>query len=304
MQQVMTKELAEKLGLTWRQDELDAMSTAELRAGYVNFFIPDPPDLDSDNGKIGWAWVDVEGMEKYDDDQYTGKLTAVLCEDVWQYGGVLRSGVEVVLQCREELAPILDPEWIQEKLIDRGLYKMPERVEETTGERAVAITQRICELALETWGAEAQTRMVFEEMSELQKELCKNARGEENTLAIAEEIADVLITLEQMKILHDCGDLVEVAKAKKLERLAQRIMKEKQKPAFPELAEYDESHCLHIANGLDHPPVYEVIFDVGEPITRYYCTIEAGNITEALGVFFKAHPHITYDMVYEHTEVG
>ena len=79
MQQVMTKELAEKLGLTWRQDELDAMSTAELRAGYVNFFIPDPPDLDSDNGKTGWAWVDVEGMEKYDDDQYTGKLTAVLC---------------------------------------------------------------------------------------------------------------------------------------------------------------------------------------------------------------------------------
>ena len=31
--------------------------------------------------------------------------------------------------------------------------------------------------ALEKWGADAQTLMVFEEMAELQKELCKNARG-------------------------------------------------------------------------------------------------------------------------------
>ena len=30
--------------------------------------------------------------------------------------------------------------------------------------------------ALNKWGAEAQTLMVFEEMSELQKELCKHAR--------------------------------------------------------------------------------------------------------------------------------
>nr|WP_325293583.1 hypothetical protein [uncultured Oscillibacter sp.] len=31
--------------------------------------------------------------------------------------------------------------------------------------------------ALEKWGADAQTLMVFEEMAELEKELCKNARG-------------------------------------------------------------------------------------------------------------------------------
>ena len=66
-----------------------------------------------------------------------------------------------------------------------------------------------CE-ALNKWGAEAQTLMVFEEMSELQKELCKHARGKDNREAIAEEIADVQIMLEQMMILHDCEDLVEV----------------------------------------------------------------------------------------------
>ena len=35
--------------------------------------------------------------------------------------------------------------------------------------------QRIYRAALAAWGADAQTLMVFEEMAELQKELCKAA---------------------------------------------------------------------------------------------------------------------------------
>ena len=81
--------------------------------------------------------------------------------------------------------------------------------------------------ALNKWGAEAQTLMVFEEMSELQKELCKHARGKDNREAIAEEIADVQIMLEQMMILHDCEDLVEVQKFKKTHRLKVRLEQEK-----------------------------------------------------------------------------
>lgn len=61
--------------------------------------------------------------------------------------------------------------------------------------------------ALALWGAEAQTLMMFEEMAELQKELCKNARGKDNRAEIAEEIADVRIMLDQMEILHDCREL-------------------------------------------------------------------------------------------------
>ena len=79
-----------------------------------------------------------------------------------------------------------------------------------------------CE-ALNKWGAEAQTLMVFEEMSELQKELCKHARGKDNREAIAEEIADVQIMLEQMMILQD---LVEVQKFKKTHRLKIRLEQE------------------------------------------------------------------------------
>lgn len=78
-------------------------------------------------------------------------------------------------------------------------------------------------LALSTYGAEAQTLMVMEEMSELQKELCKHARGKDNQLSIAEEIADVLIMLDQMMILHDCESIVAQYKQDKLERLENRI---------------------------------------------------------------------------------
>lgn len=83
--------------------------------------------------------------------------------------------------------------------------------------------KQIYEQALETWGPSAQTNMMFEEMTELQKELCKNGRGKDNRDHIAEEIADVLIMLEQMMILHDCKELVSAYKAVKLQRLEGRI---------------------------------------------------------------------------------
>lgn len=78
-------------------------------------------------------------------------------------------------------------------------------------------------LALSKYGAEAQTVMVFEEMSELQKELCKHARGADNQERIAEEIADVLIMLDQMMILHKCKNLVFKYKQEKKIRLEKRL---------------------------------------------------------------------------------
>lgn len=78
-------------------------------------------------------------------------------------------------------------------------------------------------LALSTYGPEAQTVMVFEEMSELQKELCKHARGDNNQDHIAEEIADVLIMLEQMMVLHNCEGLVFQYKQEKKNRLEKRL---------------------------------------------------------------------------------
>lgn len=77
--------------------------------------------------------------------------------------------------------------------------------------------------ALAVYGAGAQTLMCFEEMSELQKELCKHARGAENTNEIAEEIADVRIMLDQMEILYDCVESAEEWKLRKVARLRKRL---------------------------------------------------------------------------------
>lgn len=83
---------------------------------------------------------------------------------------------------------------------------------------------KIYRQALEKWGY-LQKVVAIEEMSELQKELSKNLRGKDNRLDIAEEVADVEIMLEQMKILYGINSLVESNKNYKLKRLADRIGK-------------------------------------------------------------------------------
>lgn len=87
--------------------------------------------------------------------------------------------------------------------------------------------RKICRAALDTYGAAAQTLMCMEEMSELHKELCKNSRGVKNTKNIAEEIADVLITIKQMAILHGCESEVLHFVAVKVQRLEERIKNER-----------------------------------------------------------------------------
>jgi len=62
-----------------------------------------------------------------------------------------------------------------------------------------------------------------EEMAELIKELSKNFRGQPNRDAIAEEIADVSIMLEQLCMIYDIKNAVEVWKRRKLARLEKRL---------------------------------------------------------------------------------
>jgi hypothetical protein len=82
----------------------------------------------------------------------------------------------------------------------------------------------IFERCLSTWGKTAQICMVFEEMAELQKELCKNLRGRENTPEILDEIADVTILIEQMKILFGISDEILQERIQyKLTRIVTRL---------------------------------------------------------------------------------
>ena len=77
--------------------------------------------------------------------------------------------------------------------------------------------------ALDTYGSVMQIVVTMEEMSELQKELCKDLRGRGSIEHIAEEIADVEIMLEQMKILFCCADDVRDWRRRKVERLKERL---------------------------------------------------------------------------------
>ena len=76
---------------------------------------------------------------------------------------------------------------------------------------------------IDTYGKEAQKLMFFEEVAELQKELCKNARGAQNLEEIIEEIADVENMLDQLKIIYGVNDKQLAAiKREKIKRTLER----------------------------------------------------------------------------------
>lgn len=80
-----------------------------------------------------------------------------------------------------------------------------------------------CQEAVAAFGKTSQIIVCMEEMAELAKELSKNLRGRDNDLAIAEEVADVEIMLEQLKLIFDIRQDVETVKGEKLLRLSLRI---------------------------------------------------------------------------------
>lgn len=83
--------------------------------------------------------------------------------------------------------------------------------------------------AVNTYGDDSQINMAVEEMSELIKALMKSRRNDvdvqENLHNIVEEIADVEIMLEQLKLIFNCFGLVEREKEYKINRLAERLEK-------------------------------------------------------------------------------
>lgn len=86
--------------------------------------------------------------------------------------------------------------------------------------------------AIIAYGEDSQMDMAIEEMSELTKALLKHRRAkngpeiqdfEQIRNNITEEIADVTIVLEQLKIMFDNEDAVEKIKSEKIQRLKQRL---------------------------------------------------------------------------------
>ena len=85
--------------------------------------------------------------------------------------------------------------------------------------------------AIETFGADMQLVIALEELRELQKEICKCMRGNINLEHMAEEIADVMIMVEQLQQIFMLKDAVGDQVDKKIARLAFRIESYRMKTA-------------------------------------------------------------------------
>lgn len=79
------------------------------------------------------------------------------------------------------------------------------------------------ERAIEKWGPRHQEDKCLEEMSELSKEILKNRDGLSSKEKIAEEAADLYITLLQLMIIHDCNKEFNKHFMEKMNRLDFRI---------------------------------------------------------------------------------
>lgn len=94
------------------------------------------------------------------------------------------------------------------------------------------IQRSILKEAIRTFGESNQITVAIEEMSELTKELCKVKRqfsegekylSQDTINALSEEMADVSVMLEQLKIIFSNVVEVEIFADKKINRLLSRI---------------------------------------------------------------------------------
>ena len=81
--------------------------------------------------------------------------------------------------------------------------------------------KEVFKTAIAVYGKKAQEDIAIEEMSELTQAIMHNRRGRESN--IPEEIADVLIAVEQLIIIHDCEEAVKGIKYHKMMRLQENI---------------------------------------------------------------------------------
>ncbi|WP_456474094.1 hypothetical protein [Candidatus Pyrohabitans sp.] len=92
--------------------------------------------------------------------------------------------------------------------------------------------EKLYRMAIEKWGIESQLLMLIEEMAELTHVISKGFRGQANTFKLIEELVDVEIMLEEIKIALRIegnknpsfnADLYTQEKGRKLKRLAELL---------------------------------------------------------------------------------
>lgn len=99
--------------------------------------------------------------------------------------------------------------------------------------------------AKQVYGIDNQVIKAIEELSELQKELCKFVLEVGTMKNITEEMADVKIMIEQLELILENKEAVKVVKKAKIQRLSDRLDEEQ-----PKYLNTDCKDCGH--NGVDH----------------------------------------------------
>ncbi|MBQ0097372.1 MAG: hypothetical protein KBS62_00335 [Oscillospiraceae bacterium] len=89
--------------------------------------------------------------------------------------------------------------------------------------------EQIFSQAKQVFGKEHQIIVAIEELSELQKELTKFLRGQENYKGISEEIADAEIVIDQLKLIFGNQKQVDEYRQFKVDRLLKKIIGEQKK---------------------------------------------------------------------------
>lgn len=84
--------------------------------------------------------------------------------------------------------------------------------------------KEILNQAIEAYGYDLQTNQLFEEIAELQQAICKARRGFDNKTNLIEELADVYIVLEQLKIMEGISNFdIQGMIDYKMKRLKKRL---------------------------------------------------------------------------------
>ena len=89
------------------------------------------------------------------------------------------------------------------------------------------LAQQVLKKAIEKWGTDSQILMFFEEVGELMQAISKiyrdKGKGEYDLAILAEEIADVEIMLEQLKVIFGVEELARNIYRLKLKRLEEML---------------------------------------------------------------------------------
>lgn len=106
-----------------------------------------------------------------------------------------------------------------------GLTDCPASYQNRSHTKEADPVQDACRRAVATFGEQPQTIVAIEELSELQKEICKYLRGDKKYSLehISEEMADVEIMLAQLRVIFDNDFIVNKYKREKAERLLRMI---------------------------------------------------------------------------------